>query len=128
MTLLAALFAAALALATAPAPLNPDVTPATQAATICTPGWTDSVRPRSSYVAALERAMLPAGADPRAFVMDHVMPLALGGHPSDPGNLRPQPVAEARAKDVLERALGRAVCSGRLSLPEAQARMRAAWP
>lgn len=108
--------------------LNPEVTPATLDVTVCVAGWTERARPRTSYVAALERAMLPAGADARAYVMDHVMPLALGGHPSDPANLRPQLVAEAKRKDVLERALARAVCAGRLSLPAAQARMRAAWP
>ena len=110
------------------APLNPDVTPAMLSTTVCVAGWTARVRPRAAYVAALERAMLPAGADQRGYLMDHVMPLGLGGHPSAQGNLRPQLVDEALAKDVDERRLNRAVCAGRISLPDAQAEMRRLWP
>ena len=121
--------ALALAAATlAAAILNPAVTPATVDATICVPGWTQRERPRAGYVAALERAMLPADADPRDYVMDHVMPLGLGGHPSASANLRPQRIAEAAAKDIDERRLNRAVCAGRISLPAAQAQMRRIWP
>lgn len=109
-------------------PLNPEVSPATLAATICAARWTEGIRPRSSYVAALERAQLPRGADPTAYVMDHVMPLSLGGHPSAATNLRPQLIADAKRKDLDERRLSRAVCAGRMTLGDAQAEMMRLWP
>ncbi len=70
--------------------LNPAVTEATIAATICTPGWTATVRPSSSYTTALKRRQLPANANLADYEEDHLMPLALGGAPRDERNLRPQ--------------------------------------
>lgn len=108
--------------------LNPAVTPAAIDATICVPGWAASVRPASSYTRAFERRALQAGADPRGFVVDHQLPISLGGAPRDPANLRLQAVAAAKAKDLDERRLHRAVCSGRMGLEAAQDELLRRWP
>jgi hypothetical protein len=51
---------------------------------------------------------------------DHFIPLELGGHPTDPRNLWPQPIEQAKRKDRLELSLNRAVCAGRMTLGAAQ--------
>jgi len=51
---------------------------------------------------------------------DHFIPLELGGHPTDPRNLWPQPIEQAHHKDQWELALNRAVCADRMTLSAAQ--------
>lgn len=109
-------------LAVAVSLLNPLVTPETMATTICQPGYTATIRPPRSLIDRYERRYLPRGADPKAYWVDHRIPLALGGNPRPP-NLQIQPVAEAKRKDVLERSLHAAVCKGRVPLKAAQERM-----
>jgi hypothetical protein len=58
---------------------------------------------------------------------DHFIPLELGGSPSDPRNLWPEPGASPNPKDKVEDAAHRAVCDGRMSLSDAQAGMAANW-
>jgi hypothetical protein len=53
---------------------------------------------------------------------DHLISLELGGHPTDPRNLWPQPYPRASEVDRSENELNDAVCSGNLSLSEAQRR------
>jgi hypothetical protein len=53
---------------------------------------------------------------------DHLISLELGGHPTDPRNLWPQPYPRAWEVDRSENELNDAVCSGDLSLAEAQRR------
>lgn len=114
-------------LAVAAALLNPAVTPQTLDETICRPGYTKTIRPTPAYVASLKRLTLGRGPEAKGYVMDHVVPLELGGAPMAP-NLRPQPKAEARVKDREENRLHGAVCSGRMTLRDAQAQMLADWP
>jgi len=57
---------------------------------------------------------------PADFEEDHTVPLALGGAPRDPANLRPVPIGQARADDREETRLHAAVCDGRMSLESAQ--------
>jgi len=55
---------------------------------------------------------------------DHLVPLCVGGHPSDPRNLWPEPVAgkwSAAVKDQLEGSVCRAVCKGSMTLHEGRA-------
>jgi hypothetical protein len=69
------------------------VTPATIGATICTSGWTATVRPPTTYTGPLKLQMMAAyhvGTDTSAFELDHLVPLELGGAPSDPRNLWPE--------------------------------------
>jgi len=106
--------------------LNPAVTQATIRTTICVAGWTSKVRPPASYTSALERRQirdlgLPGG--PADYEEDHLMPLALGGAPRDPNNLRPVPLATAKWHDGWETRLHREVCDGQMTLTEAQREM-----
>jgi hypothetical protein len=58
---------------------------------------------------------------------DHVVPLCLGGSDTR-DNVRYQPLAIARVKDVDERAACRAYCSGKMSLEEAVQWLVQRWP
>jgi hypothetical protein len=108
-----------------PGVLNPDVTQQTIGATICVPGWTKSVRPSTDYTNALKvRQMRAYGltGSPSAFQEDHLISLELGGHPTDPRNLWPEPYPRAARVDLLENELNARVCSGAMSLADAQVR------
>lgn len=108
-----------------PGVLNPAVTPATLRATICRHGWTKTIRPPVGYTNDLKlRQLLRYGlhGPPSAFQEDHLISLELGGHPSDPRNLWPEPYPRASAVDRIENDLRRQVCSGSLTLAEAQRR------
>ena len=59
---------------------------------------------------------------PSDFQEDHLISLELGGAPSDPRNLWPQPRPWADRVDQTENDLRAAVCAGRLTLEEAQRR------
>jgi hypothetical protein len=106
-----------------PGVLNPAVTPATIRSTICRAGWTRTVRPPVSYTNTLkERGLEQYGlrGPPSGFQEDHLISLELGGNPTDPRNLWPEPYPRASAVDRLENDLNRRVCSGSLSLADAQ--------
>lgn len=117
-----------------PGVLNPDVTSATIATTICVSGWTATVRPAATYTNALKvdqmKAYGYANAAPGDFEEDHFIPLELGGAPRDPKNLWPQLLAgEAGAtrKDALEGRLREAVCAGSMALADAQQCIVRSW-
>jgi hypothetical protein len=104
-----------------PGATNPNVTQASINATICTSGWTTTVRPPPSYTNALKKAQqhtlgyetpnpLPKvssasgkttisslakcvadSANPACWEEDHLIPLELGGDPRSPDNLWPEP-------------------------------------
>jgi hypothetical protein len=109
-----------------PGSLNPDVTQATIDSTICgVRGWTSTIRPPSSYTSALKaRQMLEYGetGSPSDYQEDHLISLELGGHPIDPKNLWPEPYPRASEVDAIENELNAQVCSGELTLAEAQRR------
>ena len=108
-----------------PGALNPAVTQATIGTTICRRGWTRTVRPPVSYTNDLKRRGLRAyglRGPPSAYQEDHLISLELGGHPTDPRNLWPEPYPRASAVDRRENELNAQVCSGGLSLAEAQRR------
>ena len=111
--------------------LNPDVTPDTIAPTICVPGYTASVRPASSYVAGIKlKISSDAGLAPDvggAMILDHIIPLALGGHPRQPSNLQLQNVAESHRKDRIEVKLQCLVCSAQVQLEEARSAIAMDW-
>jgi hypothetical protein len=62
------------------------------------------------------------GGSPRDFQEDHLISLELGGHPTDPRNLWPEPYPRASQVDRIENDLNAQVCSGALSLADAQRR------
>lgn len=108
-----------------PGVLNPDVTQATIAATICRKGWTRTIRPPVSYTNDLKRTGLRAyglRGPPSVYQEDHLISLELGGDPTDPRNLWPEPYPRAADVDQIENDLNAQVCGGRLSLAEAQRR------
>jgi hypothetical protein len=61
------------------------------------------------------------------FQLDHVIPLALGGAPSDPQNFQLMDADDAERKDDVERCLARAVCAGKVGLDEARRRIWLDW-
>ena len=106
-----------------PGVVNPDVTQATIAATICARGWTKTVRPSSEYTSRLKAEQMKQYGErgpPSAYQEDHLISLELGGHPTDPGNLWPEPYPRAADVDRVENELNAKVCSRRLSLAEGQ--------
>lgn len=121
-----------------PGALNPNVTQATIGTTICVKGWTATVRPPVAYTDALKRAQKIAYGEtaiPNAQLEeDHLVNLGIGGAPSDPRNLWPEPRVSqqhlgAGDKDKEEVALQRAVCASgsKLLLADAQAQIFAHW-
>jgi len=108
-----------------PGVLNPDVTQATIAETICTHGWTRTIRPPSSYTSALKVEQMReygVGGDPSGYQEDHLISLELGGHPTDRRNLWPEPNPRALDVDRVENELNAQVCSGEITLAEGQLR------
>ena len=106
-----------------PGVLNPDVTQASIRTTICVRGWTRTVRPPTSYTDALKIRQLREyrlPGSPSLYQEDHLISLELGGHPTDPRNLWPEPYPRAARVDTIENELNAAVCGGSLSLADAQ--------
>jgi hypothetical protein len=108
-----------------PGVVNPEVRQETIAQTICLTGWTRTIRPPTSYTSALKLRQMReygVGGDPSAYQEDHLISLELGGHPTDPRNLWPEPRPHAEEVDRIENELNGKVCSGELTLAEAQRR------
>jgi hypothetical protein len=108
-----------------PGVLNPDVTQATIGSTICVSGWTRTVRPPVEYTNALKARQMRAYGERgalSAYQEDHLISLELGGHPTDPRNLWPEPYPRASDVDKIENELNSEVCSGQLTLAQAQQR------
>jgi hypothetical protein len=103
--------------------VNPDVTQANIATTVCKHGWTRTIRPPTDYTNALKlKQMREYGVrgSPAKYQEDHLISLELGGHPTDARNLWPEPYPRAAEVDSIENELNAKMCSGELSLDEAQ--------
>jgi hypothetical protein len=108
-----------------PGVLNPDVTQADIRATICKRGWTETIRPPTSYTDELKRKQMRQYRETGSlsdYQEDHLISLELGGSPTDPRNLWPEPYPRAADVDKIENELNDEVCSGRLTLAQAQQR------
>jgi hypothetical protein len=108
-----------------PGVLNAAVTQSNLRTTVCRPGWTRTVRPPTDYTNALKSRQLRAyglRGPPSAYQEDHLISLELGGDPTDPRNLWPEPYPRAAQVDAIENDLNAQVCSGALTLTEAQER------
>ena len=112
-----------------PGAINPAVTQATIRKTICVSGWTATVRPPVTYTNQLKYNQLHSGynldgdLNMKHYEEDHIVPLEVGGNPSSPLNLFPQPRnirLSAYLKDQLENRMHQLVCSGQLTLKVAQ--------
>jgi hypothetical protein len=121
---------------------NPEITPgSTNTAvtqdniqdTICVSGWTKKIRPSSSFTNKLKiQQMHDMGlvGNPKDYEEDHLISLELGGAPRDPKNLWPQywdGEWGAHKKDIVETRLKKLVCSGQLSLLDAQHDIAVDW-
>ena len=111
--------------------LNPAVTQATIAETICTTGWTRTVRPYVADMKRIKAEILAAIGEPierrNRYELDHIVPLALGGALIDRRNLALQPIDEAREKDAVEVCLSSLVCQGKIALDDAQSAIFEDW-
>jgi hypothetical protein len=108
-----------------PGVLNPDVRQETIGQTICVEGWTRTVRPSTDYTSRLKLEQMHeygVSGSPDRYQEDHLISLELGGHPTDPRNLWPEPRPHAEDVDRIENELNHLVCSGRLTLAEGQRR------
>jgi hypothetical protein len=106
-----------------PGVLNASVTQSTIRSTICRRGWTTTIRPPTEYTSALKLRQMGAYGEtgpPTAYQEDHLISLELGGHPTDPRNLWPEPYPRASEVDRVENDLNAKVCSGALTLAAAQ--------
>jgi len=123
-----------------PGVLNTDVTQDTIQSTVCSSGWTATIRPTVTYTNNLKEKQLASdykpyvavigSADPSLYEEDHLISLQLGGSPTDPKNLWPQPYEGtygARKKDVVETELKREVCAGTITLATAQKAISSDW-
>lgn len=113
-----------------PGAVNPDVTQANINETICVAGWTKTVRPPPSYTNSLKLQQIAEfhlQGGPHDYEEDHLIPLGVGGSPTSPENLWPEPWARAHEKDRLEDLIRQLVCSGQISLAEGQHEFSSNW-
>jgi hypothetical protein len=113
-----------------PGALDPAVTQANVAATICRAGYTRTMRPPESVTEPEKRASLASYGDSgplQSYEYDHLVPLELGGARNDPRNLWPEPGASPNPKDALEHQLHSLVCAGKLRLATAQQQIATDW-
>lgn len=112
-------------------PVNDSVTQQTIKETICTHGWTKTVRPPVTVTNEIKQSKLKARGEPstndRLYELDHIIPLELGGSPADIRNLQLQLWPEAHQKDMTENCLKETVCRGALSLDEARRHIWEDW-
>jgi len=119
-----------------PGAINPAVTQANIHSTICVHGYTRSVRPPEQYTERLKRFQIREyGYKDRKlwhYEEDHLVPLEVGGNPTSPKNLWPEPYKVAggwgaHIKDHLENRLNHMVCRGEISLAKAQRMIATNW-
>ncbi|MFZ1992635.1 MAG: hypothetical protein WAU75_00890 [Solirubrobacteraceae bacterium] len=113
-----------------PGAIDPAVTQANIARTICRAGYSESVRPSESITEREKRASLEAYGDTRplsAYEYDHLVSLELGGAVNDARNLWPEPGASPNPKDSLENRLHRGVCDHQMTLAAAQRAIAENW-
>jgi hypothetical protein len=119
-----------------PGAINAAVTQGSISHTICVSGWTQTIRPSSSYTTSLKEQQLASGyayhgdANRSDYEEDHLISLELGGSADSPLNLWPEPYAAiggARVKDKIENKLDALVCSGSISLATAQRAIAGNW-
>ena len=119
-----------------PGAVDPQVTQGNIATTICSGGFTSSVRSPERVTEPEKEASAAAYGYTGSLHLaeyDHLIPLELGGDPNDPANLWVEPPDDpdatsfANAKDGLEARLNQLVCSGQLPLTTAQRAIANDW-
>ena len=105
--------------------------PGPTVAQLCSGGYVKKTTPSPAVTDPIKAAQLAAGnyadRDPSHYVEDQLVPVELGGAPTDQRNLWPQTTAIAAVKERDERRLHADVCAGRITLAGAQAQMVANW-
>src|SRR5205085_5255947 len=117
-----------------PGALDLRVSSSTTAGTICRAGYTATVRPPVSVTDRIKREQMAAyglaGQPLSAYELDHLISLELGGAPADVANLWPESWTgdgSAHQKDAVETHLKREVCTGAMSLSDAQRMIATDW-
>ena len=120
-----------------PGAINVAVSQSNIQSTICVSGYTKTIRPPASYTTKLKIRQLGSlpyssygSTNTSLFEEDHLIPLELGGNPTDSKNLWPEPrfgSTTAAMKDKLENALHVLVCNGSLKLSSAQKAIATNW-
>lgn len=133
-----------------PAYIYPDVSGATNASvtqaniddTICSSGWTKTIRPSTAYTNAVKKEKLKAYNEEHGTnwtmqdgELDHLISLQLGGDPISEKNLWFEPYYShigservgAREKDAVETYLKTRVCDHAISLIDAQLLIAKDW-
>lgn len=116
-----------------PGAVDPQVTQDNIDATICVSGYASSVRPPVSYTEPLKFKIMDAYgyADSASnYELDHLIPLEIGGSPTDVRNLWPEPhytTPNSYDKDGFENYLHDQICSGSLDLKTAQNEIATNW-
>ena len=112
-------------------PLNQSVRAETLSETICMRGYTRTIRPPANVTNTIKYEMLRkkgyAISSMHDFILDHKIPLSLGGAPNDLRNFMLQTEDESKDKDRVELCLAKTVCAGRVSLDEAQREIWRDW-
>ncbi len=119
-----------------PGVINPKVTQSNIHSTVCVSGYTTKIRPSTSYTNKLKKQQIKnyGYSDTKLtdYEEDHLIPLEIGGNPTDPKNLWPEPHVVTGnkgsfTKDKLENSLHISVCKGKMTLQAAQNIILANW-
>ena len=114
-----------------PGAIDPRVTQDNIQQTICAKGYTKTVRPPTSYTNQLKVQQIAAygysDTNTKDYEEDHLISLELGGAPEDSKNLWPEPEASPNPKDKIENLCHEKVCSGQITLAEAQHEIATNW-
>ena len=101
----------------------------------------ETIRPPASYTDKLEQQQIRdegLPGTPQDYEEDHLISLEIGGAPKDEKNLWPEPYENrgakfaaagtgSESKDKVENATNKLVCSGKMTLSDAQERIASDW-
>ena len=117
-----------------PGAIDPNITQQNIQSTVCIKGYTKTVRPPASYTNKLKKRQIRQygydDSNPKHYEEDHLIPLSIGGNPTNPVNLWPEPRLsewDAAKKDDLEFTLYKMVCKDKIGLKEAQNEISSDW-
>jgi len=114
-----------------PGVADQNVTQANILSTICVSGYTTKVRPSTGYTNKLKVEQIKeygySDTNIKDYEEDHLIPLEIGGSPTDPKNLWPELGDSPNPKDKTENLCHKLVCSGKISLSEAQNEIASNW-
>ena len=120
-----------------PGATNPNVTQANIYSTICKAGYTATIRPSVTITGKEKKLNAVSYGNTNSLrnqEYDHFLPLEVGGAPNDARNLWVEPQAIGshaltvnNDKDKIENKLHAAICSGKISLVDAQVAITTNW-